>query len=1047
MIQPIFHDQGLVPKNATDDEGNYSQRSDANYLDFNNSFASMLIEKERRHAAESNCEMLLQELESKEAYLQDLKNSLFKRVEEAECQMDKLISLRNEETEEAQKASKILRSSVVKLRERFLADKKELENKICSIQDTYEGRITELNNILRQSEKNRENLLAKFKASEFTIQNLNKEIMNSKKELNDSISRIAHLQKINCDLSNELAKSKLTVQKTSARAENLAKQYNELRCKIEQANANSTQNEKAARTAAERRSSAENALVAAHQRADNLCTRNTQLEKELTTIKVRAEEQAKVNEITITKLKTRLIAIQGEASRWKRSYQEEKNNRDLDSQKLNELIQTMLDERSYLEKEFNSTKNNMKEQALLIEQLQKQAAFDASNASTRLLAALSTGEEGVATALELKQCIELHLQPELNSVKENCKYLESELMKSNIQNQQLHENLNQANEIIEQTKSSASKEKDNYENELNLLRENILEINEQLDVKSKLLEKSEIQIEQYQLELNNLRTSRVNFNESTVDELKNLTKELNDLKTTHTIVQKQLHTNQRIISKLKLSRNTALTNVNKLQIELKNTCDNYDKQLKEKSNEIHHIRQKLKQTEVKLQETNDKYENLMEESNNQLCFSQNIIKQLENTMMSQNNQITNINEMELKITELNSLLAESELRLKAANTTQELNDQRYNELEKCFSQLQIRLNERENLIKYLENEIQNKTSLFDEKSKQYELLKVTVDQQITNSNKTVEFSTNLHKEREIQKSKLEEHNSQLQQELLEVQKMNRRLQLDIRDLESKLMAQNHDQTKQISECNEIKYQLKLLNEQFGAQTKQLNDTKSNIETLNKEKQSLLERIEQDKQKYKQLEQRIQNETKSHEDLKTILTNQISDLNAKLYNTEKLLHESENRSHLAERKAKLACQKVKQLTIEASAVKNLPQLTNYPICTDEQNEMVLNSRLYHNNGFHLADDYKDGPKSILHHRKSRYPSSVKILTENNTLPNSCLSEYKLPSPDRSSLNYTPSSVIDNSGNIRRSVGISSDPVGDLESLIRQVTNKLDQQERS
>lgn len=62
----------------------------------------------------------------------------------------------------------------------------------------------------------------------------------------------------------------------------------------------------------------------------------------------------------------------------------------------------------------------------------------------------------------------------------------------------------------------------------------------------------------------------------------------------------------------------------------------------------------------------------------------------------------------------------------------------------------------------------------------------TVDQQLANSNKTVEFSTNLHKEIEIQKSKLEEHNSRLQQELLEVQKMNRQLQLDIRDLETKV---------------------------------------------------------------------------------------------------------------------------------------------------------------------------------------------------------------------------------------------------------------------
>ncbi|CAH8525166.1 hypothetical protein MS3_00006766 [Schistosoma haematobium] len=1047
MMQFNFHDPSLVLKNAKEEQINYSHPVNAKCLDSNGDLATMIIEKERRYAAESNCEMLLQELESREAYLQDLKNSLFKRVEVAEYQMNKLIFLRNEETEEAQKASKILRSSIAKLRERFIIDKKELENKICSIQDTYEGRITELNNILRQSEKNRENLFAKFKTSEFTIQKLNKEIANGKNELKDSMRRIAHLQQINCDLSNELAKSKLTVQKTSARAENLAKQYNELRCKTEQANANLTQNEKAVRTASERRSSAENALVAAHQRADNLCTRNTQLEKELTTIKVRAEEQAKVNDTTVTKLKRRLLAIQSEASKWKRSYQEEKNNRDLDSQKANELIQTILDERNYLEKELNSTKNDMKEHVLLIEHLQKQAAFDASNASTRLLAALSTGEEGVATALELKQCIEQHLQPELKSLIEKCKHLESELMESNSKNEQLQQELNKANETIEHTELNFNKQNDNFVNELNLLKEQISKANEQINIKSKLLEKSENQIEQYQSELNSLRTSKADINESTIEELKNMTKELNDLKLTHTIVQKQLHTNQRIMSKLKLAKTTALTNYDKLQIELKNKCDNYEKQLNEKSNEIQRTRQKLKQIEMKLQEANNKYENLMEESNNQLCFSQNVIKQLENTMMNQNNQITKINEMELKITELNSLLAESELRLKSANTTQELNDQRYNELEICFNQLKIKLNERENLIKFLENEIQSKTSLFDEKSKEYELLKATVDQQLANSNKTVEFSTNLHKEIEIQKSKLEEHNSRLQQELLEVQKMNRQLQLDIRDLETKLLEQNHDQTNQISAYNETKYQLKVLTEKFNAQTKLLDDTKLNVDALTKEKQLLLEQIELDKQKHKQLEQRLQNESKSHEDLKTILTNQISDLNTKLHDTEKLLHETENRFYLAEQKAELACQKAKQLSIETAAVKNLPHLANHSVHADELNDIILDSHLHHNNGLDLVDNQKNGCKSILHQLHSRNPSSVKLLVEDNTFPNSGLSNYKLSASNRSSMNFTPSSLVDKLGNVRRTTENSSDPVGDLETLIRQVTNKLDQQERS
>ncbi|CAH8520105.1 unnamed protein product [Schistosoma curassoni] len=985
MMQFNFHDPSLVLKNAKEEQINYSHPVNAKCLDSDGDLATMIIEKERRYAAESNCEMLLQELESREAYLQDLKNSLFKRVEVAEYQMNKLISLRNEETEEAQKASKILRSSIAKLRERFIIDKKELENK-----------------------------------------KLNKEIANGKNELKDSMRRIAHLQQINCDLSNELAKSKLTVQKTSARAENLAKQYNELRCKTEQANANLTQNEKAVRTASERRSSAENALIAAHQRADNLCTRNTQLENELTTIKVRAEEQAKVNDTTVTKLKRRLLAIQSEASKWKRSYQEEKNNRDLDSQKANELIQTILDERNYLEKELNSTKNDMKEHVLLIEHLQKQAAFDASNASTRLLAALSTGEEGVATALELKQCIEQHLQPELKSLIEKCKHLESELMESNSKNEQLQQELNKANQTIEHTELNLNKQNDNFVNELNLLKEQISKANEQINIKSKLLEKSENQIEQYQSELNSLRTSKADINESTIEELKNMTKELNDLKLTHTIVQKQLHTNQRIMSKLKLAKTTALTNYDKLQIELKNKCDNYEKQLNEKSNEIQRTRQKLKQIEMKLQEANNKYENLMEESNNQLCFSQNVIKQLENTMMNQNNQITKINEMELKITELNSLLAESELRLKSANTTQELNDQRYNELEICFNQLKIKLNERENLIKFLENEIQSKTSLFDEKSKEYELLKATVDQQLANSNKTVEFSTNLHKEIEIQKSKLEEHNSRLQQELLEVQKMNRQLQLDIRDLETKLLEQNHDQTNQISAYNETKYQLKVLTEKFNTQTKLLDDTKLNVDALTKEKQLLLEQIELDKQKHKQLEQRLQNESKSHEDLKTILTNQISDLNTKLYDTEKLLRETENRFYLAEQKAELACQKAKQLSIETAAVKNLPHLANHSVHADELNDIILDSHLHHNNGLHLVDNQKNGCKSILHQLHSRNPSSVKLLVEDNTFPNSGLSNYKLSASNRSSMNFTPSSLIDKLGNVRRTTENSSDP---------------------
>ncbi|CAH8496700.1 unnamed protein product [Heterobilharzia americana] len=308
-----FRDAEYIFRNIPDKGIFSTQLHDSKHFGVNTTSSAMKSEKERRYAAESYCQMLLHELESR--------NSIFKK---AEYQMNKLICLRNEETEEAQKASKMLRSSIARLKERFQIEKSELENKICSIQDTYEGRITELNNVLQQSEKTRDSLFSKLKTSEFTIQDLNKEIANSRKELSDSMNRIAHLQQVNCDLSNELAKYKLTAQKASSRAENLANQYNELRCKTEQANRNSVQNEKAVRVASERRSSAENALAAAHQRADNLSMRNTQLERDLATIKVRVEEQTKSNEVVIAKLKRRLMAIHSEASKWKRSYQEQK---------------------------------------------------------------------------------------------------------------------------------------------------------------------------------------------------------------------------------------------------------------------------------------------------------------------------------------------------------------------------------------------------------------------------------------------------------------------------------------------------------------------------------------------------------------------------------------------------------------------------------------------------------------------------------------------------------------------------------------------------
>lgn len=80
--------------------------------------------------------------------------------------------------------------------------------------------------------------------------------------------------------------------------------------------------------------------------------------------------------------------------------------------------------------QFESLLKEAKERELMktreIEEIQRQANLEATNASSRLLVALSTSEEGVSAALELKRLIEEKLQPELEATKKRCKQAEAE---------------------------------------------------------------------------------------------------------------------------------------------------------------------------------------------------------------------------------------------------------------------------------------------------------------------------------------------------------------------------------------------------------------------------------------------------------------------------------------------------------------------------------------------------------------------------------------------------------------------------------------------
>ncbi|CAH8608804.1 unnamed protein product [Dicrocoelium dendriticum] len=172
------------------------------------------------------------------------------------------------------------------------------------------------------------------------------------------------------------------------------------------------------RTANERRIAAESALSAVRQRADVQAQRSSQLEREAATEKTRLNEKCQLQEVEMQKLRRRLLALQSEAAKWKKVYQAEKTAGDERVNRANQLLQSTLDERTRLEMDLKASLNREADSGRLIDQLRQQAAVDATDASSRLFVALSTGEEGVTTALELKRCIEEQLQPELQNTKQ-----------------------------------------------------------------------------------------------------------------------------------------------------------------------------------------------------------------------------------------------------------------------------------------------------------------------------------------------------------------------------------------------------------------------------------------------------------------------------------------------------------------------------------------------------------------------------------------------------------------------------------------------------
>ncbi|VDQ05444.1 unnamed protein product [Trichobilharzia regenti] len=218
-----------------------------------------------------------------------------------------------------------------------------------------------------------------------------------------------------------------------------------------------------------------------------------------------------------------------------------------------------------------------------------------------------------------------------------------------------------------------------------------------------------------------------------------------------------------------------------------------------------------------------------------------------------------------------------------------------------------------------------------------------------------------------------------------------------------------------------------MTEQFTAQTKQLHEVKQTIESLNKEKQTLLQQIDEEKQKYTQLEGEFHKESNLHKQSKQALTNQVTELNAKLYSIEKSLIEAENRYIQAEQKAELACQEAKRLAVEMATAKTLSQLKNSSVYINEpiNDDTAVNPCIPQNRNVYLSGEQTEEDKSFMP-RNGSFNPSFRLFPENKKLSASLINGHKVVNSKRHSVSFAPSPIIENLENIRRPSDISTDP---------------------
>ncbi|KAA3674183.1 uncharacterized protein DEA37_0012342 [Paragonimus westermani] len=796
------------------------------------------------------------ELESRELQLEHLKNTLLTRVSDAESQMKKLIRLRDEETIKAEKATTKLRISISKLQQKYEGEKQEL----------HEAKLSS-------------------------------ELTQLRKEHNQSCSRITQLAHENNELSINATKYKGVYQKACSRAEIAAKQIGDLRKQLEQENFKElltdsthkeffdynplffsvkttpavfhetidmmlkgfpaslaqTQSEQSMRTANERRIAAESALTAVRQRTDAQSQRLNQLERELATEKARADEKSNSHDAEVQKLRRRLLAVQSEAVKWKRAWQSERTTREDQISHANQAIQSMLDERAQLESDLKQSREKATEQLKTIDQLQRQAALEATNASSRLLVALSTGEEGVTTALELKRCIEEQLQPELENTRQQCLQAQTEAAEWRRKHERLHLDLTRCHNAAQQLELRLTERQSAVEHELATLRQQLTKVEEEMRLKSALLTKAEEQVQRYEADLTELRTTEQTFRASTNEQLA-------ELQSVHEATVERLNMAQRLITRLKSARDTALTGLARTQVELKESHDAHELSNRQKIDELNAVRLELNSMRQKLTSTESELHQMREDSAKQMLRNND---EYEFTISQLNQQLSaetqKSEQYQIWISDLRKQLADAEFEHKSVLDERMLDDRRLEESERKVRQLELELSERNRELEKLQLEVTERSRSLDLRAHELQELQSTIITRMTEAQKAVESARSQQVEGELETQLLAGRLKEAEEAAAAGEQQRKQMSVHIMELENELTKHNQSRAEQAAEHdrNQSDFREDLLRQLHEAQqqrdlsTECLREANHFLVEQTAAKQSLMEKMREMQDKYEQ----------------------------------------------------------------------------------------------------------------------------------------------------------------------------------------------------